>query len=96
MREINELSTYSNAPFCSEYSLLLCVCLCVAFCQIRVYCVEGQFFGDCMNSDQGSSLPSARNASVKITKLFVKSLVNSFMQETESSSKSIFFVGECS
>ena len=49
-----------------------------------------------MNSDPGSSLRSARNASVKITKLFVKSLVNSFMQETESSSKSILFVGECS
>ena len=48
-----------------------CMCLCVAFCQIRVYCVEGQFFGDCMNSDPGSSLPSERNASVKITKLFV-------------------------
>ena len=61
-----------NAPFCSEYSLLLCVCLCVAFCQIRVYCVEWQFFGDCMNSDPGSSLRSARNASVKIKKLFVK------------------------
>ncbi len=96
MREINELSTCSNAPFCSEYSLLLCVCLCVAFCQIRVYCVEWQFFGDCMNSDPGSSLSTARNASVKITKLFVKSQVKSFMQEIESSSKSIFFVGECS
>ena len=46
--------------------LPLCVCLCVAFCQIRVYCVEGQFFGECMNSDPGSSLRSARNASVKI------------------------------
>ena len=61
-----------------------------------VYCVEGQFFGVCMNSDPGSSLRSARNASVKITKLFVKCHVNSFMQESESSSKSIFFVGECS
>ena len=58
----------------------LCVCLCVAFCQIRVYCVEGQFFGECMNSDPGSSLRSARNASVKITKLFVKRQVNSFKQ----------------
>ena len=94
MREINELST--SAPFCSEYSLLLCVCLCVAFCQIRVYCVEGQFFGDCMNSDPGSNLPRARNASVKITKLFVKREVNSFKHESESSSKSIFFVGEFS
>ena len=75
---------------------MLCVCLCVAFCQISVYCVEGQFFGDCMNSDSGSSLRSARNASVKITKLFVKREVNSFIQESESSSKSIFFVGECS
>ena len=44
----------------------------------------------------GSSLRSARNASVKITKLFVKRQVNSFMQESEPSSKSIFFVGECS
>ena len=96
MREINEITTCSNAPFCSKYSLLLCVCLCLAFCQIRVYCVEGQFFGDFMNSDPGSSLPSARNASVKITKLFVKSQVNSFMQESESSSKSIFLVGQCS
>ncbi len=49
-----------------------------------------------MNSDPGSSLPSARNASVKITKLFVKSEVNSFKHESESSSKSIFFVEECS
>ncbi len=61
-----------------------------------VYCVEGQFFGQCMNSDPGSSLRSSRNASVKITKLFVKSQVNSFKHESESSSKSIFFVGECS
>ncbi len=76
--------------------MLLCVCLSVAFCEIRVYCVQGQFFGDCMNSDPGSSLQSARNASVKITKLFVKRHLNSFMQESESSSKSIFFVGECS
>ena len=94
--ERNKLSTCSNAPFCSEYSLLLCVCLCVAFCQIRVYCVEWQFFGDFMNSHPGSSLPSARNASVKIRKLFVKREVNSFKRESESSSKSIFFVGECS
>ena len=70
--------------------------LCCVFCQIRVYCVEGQFFGQCMNSDPGSSLRSARNASVKITKLFVKHHVNSFKHESESSSKSIFFVGECS
>ena len=89
----NKLAFHS---FCSEYSLLLCVCLCVAFCQIRVYCVEWQFFGDCMNIGHGSSLPSARNASVKITKLFVKREVNSFKHESESSSKSIFFVGECS
>ena len=58
--------------------------------------MKGQFFGDCMNSDPGSSLPSARNASVKIPKFFLKRQVNSFMQESESSSKSIFFVGECS
>ena len=58
--------------FCSDYSLLLCVCLCVAFCQIRVYCVDEQFFVDCMNSDPGTILPSERNASVKIKKLFVK------------------------
>ncbi len=63
---------------------------------MRVYCVEWQFFGDCMNSDPGSSLPSARNASVKITKLFVKRQVISFKHESESSSKSIFFVGEYS
>ena len=49
-----------------------------------------------MNSDPGSSLPSARNAYVKITKLFVKREVNSFMDESEISSKSIFLVGECS
>ena len=73
LREINELSTCSNAPFCSEP---LCVCVCVAFCQIRVYCVQGQFFGDSMNSDSGSSLRSARNAYVKITKLFVNREVN--------------------
>ena len=61
-----------------------------------VNCVEGQFFGQCMNSDPGSSLRSGRNASVKITKLFVKRQVNSFKHESESSSKSIFFMGECS
>ena len=44
----------------------------MVFCQMRVYCVEGQFFGQCMYSDSGSSLRSARNASVKIPKLFVK------------------------
>ncbi len=69
----------------------MCLSLCCV-CQIRVYCVEGQFFGDCMNSDPGSSLSSARNASVKITKLFVKREVNSFKNESESSSKSIFYV----
>ena len=58
--------------------------------------MKGQFFGDCMNSDPGSSLRSARNASVKITKLFVKSQVNSFMHESEPSSESIYFVGKCS
>ena len=58
--------------------------------------LKGNFFGDCMNSDPGSSLPSERNASVKITKLFVKREVNSFMDESEFSSKSIFLVGECS
>ena len=58
--------------------------------------LHGSFFPQCMNSDSGSSLRSARNASVKIMKLFVKCHVNSFMQESESSSKSIFFVGECS
>ncbi len=52
---------------------------------------KGSFFGQCMNSDSGS-----RNASVKITNLFVKHHVNSFKHESESSSKSIFFVGECS
>ena len=80
LREINYLFTCSNAPFCSEYQLPLCVCLCVAFSQIWGYCVEGQFFGECMNSDSGSSLRSSRNASVKITKLFVKRQVNSFKQ----------------
>ena len=93
LREINELSTCSNAPFCSENSLLLCVCLFVAFCQISVYCVEWQFFVDCMNSDPGSSLRSAQNVSVKIRKLFVKREVNSFKHESGSSSKSIFFCG---
>ena len=62
---------------------------------VKLGCVEGQFFGECMNSDSGSSLRSARNASVKITKLFVKREVN-FKHESEYSSKSIFFVGECS
>ena len=55
--------------------------MCLSLCSVLsnwVYCVEGQFFGDCMNSDPGSSLPSERNASVKITKLFVKREVNSF------------------
>ena len=50
----------------------------------------------CINSDPGSRLRSARNASVKITKLFVKSQKNSFKHESESSSKSIFFMGEYS
>ena len=96
LREINYLSTCSNAPVCSEYQLPLCVRLCVAFCEIRVYCVQGLFFGECLNSDPESSLRSARNASVKIRKLFVKRQVNSSMHESESSSESIYFVGKCS
>ena len=75
----------------------------IHFCCVFVFVLrfvklgfEGQFFGDSMNSDPGSSLPSARNASVKIRKLFVKREVNSFKHESESSSKSIFFVGQCS
>ena len=71
----------------------------IHFCCVFVFVlrfVKWQFFGDCMNIDHGSSLPSARNASVKITKLFVKREVNSFKHESESSSKSIFFVGEYS
>ena len=75
----------------------------IYFCCVFVFVLrfvklglKGSFFGDCMNSDPGSSLPSARNASVKITKLFVKREVNSFKHESESSSKSIFFVGQCS
>ena len=43
------------------------------------------FNGSFLVSDPGSSLLSARNASVKITKLFVKRQVNSFMHESESS-----------
>ena len=76
-----------------------CCCVFVfllRFVKLGFTVFKGSFFGHCMNSDPGSSLRSARNASVKITKLFVKRHVNSFMQESESSSKSIFFVGECS
>ena len=65
------------------------------FVKLGFTVLKGSFFGQCMNSDSGSSLRSARNASVKITKLFVKREVN-FKHESESSSKSIFFVGECS
>ena len=50
------------------------------FVKLGFTVLNGSFFGDCMNSDPGSSLPSARNASVKITKLFVKRQVNSFKQ----------------
>ena len=70
--------------------------VCVAFCQIRVYCVEGQFFGQCMNSDPGSSLRSGRNASVKIQKLFVNRQLNCSLWESEPNSEWIYFVGECS
>ena len=66
------------------------------FVKLGFTVLKGSFFGQCMNSDSGSSLLSARNASVKITKLFVKHQVNFFKHESESSSKSIFFVGECS
>ncbi len=59
-------SSARNIHFCCVFVFF------VAFCEIRVYCVQGQFFGDSMNSDPGSSLRSARNAFVKITKLFVK------------------------
>ena len=90
------LSTCSNAPFCSKYSLLFCVCLCVAFCQIRVYCVEGQFFGDFMNSDPGSSLLSARNASVTIPKLSVNQEVHCSLWENEPGSNSVHIVVVCS
>ena len=54
------------------------------------------FNGSFLVSDPGSSLRSARNASVKITKLFVKRQVNSFKHESELSSESIHFVGKCS
>ena len=79
-----------NIHFCCVFVFVL------RFVKLGFTVLKGQFFGDCMNSDPGSSLRSARNASVKITKLFVKSQVNSFKHESESSSKSIFFVGECS
>ena len=58
--------------------------------------LKGSFLVQCMNSDPGSSLRSARNASVKIPKLFVKRQVNSFKHESEPSSESIHFVGKCS
>ncbi len=78
-----------NIHFCCVFVFVL------RFVKLGFTVLKGSFFGQCMNSDSGSSLRSARNASVKITKLFVKHHVNSFMQESESSSKSIFFVGEC-
>ena len=69
---------------------------CVFVFVLRFVKLKGSFFGQCINSDSGSSLRSVRNSSVKIMKLFVKRQVNSFMQESESCSMSIFFVGECS
>ena len=66
------------------------------FVKLGFTVLKGSFFRQYINSDSGSSLRSARNASVKIQKLFVNRQVNSFMHESESSSKSIFFVGECS
>ena len=50
------------------------------FVKLGFTVLKGSFFGECMNSDPGSSLRSARNASVKITKLFVKRQLNSFKQ----------------
>ncbi len=79
-----------NIHFCCVFVFVL------RFVKLGFTVLKGSFFGQCMNSDSRSSLRSARNASVKITKLFVKHHVNSFKHESESSSKSIFFVGECS
>ena len=55
-----------------------------------------QFFGQCMYSDSGSSLRSARIASVTIPKLSVNRQVNSSLWESESSSDSVDIVGEYS
>ena len=79
-----------NIHFCCVFVFLL------RFSKLGFTVLHGSFFPQCMNSDSGSSLRSARNASVKITKLFVKREVNSFKHESDSTSKSIFFVGECS
>ena len=79
-----------NIHFCCVFVFLF------RFVKLGFTVLKGSFFGQCMNSNPGSSLRSARNASVKITKLFLKRQVNSFKHESECSSKSIFFVGECS
>ena len=81
---------------CTDRNIHFCCVFVFVLRFVKLGFTVWQFFGDCMNSDPGSSLPSARNASVKITKLFVKREVNSFKHESEYSSKSIFFVGECS
>ena len=79
-----------NIHFCCVFVFVL------RFVKLGFTVFKGSFFIDCINIDYGFSLRSARNASVKIPKLFLKRQVNSFMQKSESSSKSIFFVGECS
>ena len=75
-----------NIHFCCVFVFVL------RFVKLGFTVFKGSFFDQCMNSDSGSSFRSARNASVKITNLFVKRQVNSFIQESEPSSKSIFFV----
>ena len=83
-------SSARNIHFCCVFVFVL------RFVKLGFTVLKGSFFGQCMNSDSGSRLRNGGNASVNITILFVKRQVNSFMQESESSSKSIFFVGECS
>ena len=78
-----------NIHFCCVFVFVL------RFVKLGFTVLNGSFLVT-MNSDPGSSLRSAQNASVKITKLFVKREVNSFKHESESSSKSILLVGEFS
>ena len=67
----------------------------MCFLKVRICSVEMQFLCQCVYSDSGSSLLSARNASVRIPKLSVNSEVHCSVCENKPLSDSVHNVGEC-
>ena len=66
-----------NIHFCCVFVFVL------RFVKLGFTVLKGSFFGQCMNSDSGSSLRSAQNASGEIPKLFVNRQLNCSLWESE-------------